>query len=277
MNAKTKKKIKKMITSLVLAGIGLMMMLPILWMLSSSFKYESEIFKVPMQWIPTKTHFGNYRFAIEKFPYMTWYLNTAKITGVIVMMNLVFSSLSGYAFAKLKFRGKEIIFFIFIATLMIPIQVRIIPQFVIFSKLDLINKHSAVYLPWMFNGFAIFLMRQFFFTVPNEMIEASKIDGCSTFRTFFQVALPLAKPSLIALTILSFTWGWNTYLPALVYINQTQKQVLAVGISIFKDQYNSNYGPQMAGATLALIPVIIVYLLAQKHFIEGIAMSGIKG
>jgi len=165
----------------------------------------------------------------------------------------------------------------FIATLMIPMQVRIIPQFMMFKAFDMINTHWTITVPWMYNAFSIFLMRQFFMSIPDELIEAARIDGSNAYRTFWEVVLPLAKPSLTALTVLSFTWGWNAYFGPLIYISDTNKQVLSVGIATFKSQYAENFATQMAGATLALVPIIIVYLFAQKQFIEGIALSGVKG
>ncbi len=196
---------------------------------------------------------------------------------MVVALTLVFSSLSGYAFAKLHFKGRDIIFMLFVSTLMIPTQVRVIPQFMMFKAWGMINTHAAVVLPWAYNGFSIFLMRQFFISIPDELIEAAKLDGSSDYRTFFQIVMPLTKPSLVALTVLSFTWGWNFYFGPLIYISEINKQVLSVGISTFKAEYASNYAAQMAGSTLALIPIIAVYLAAQKYFIEGIALSGVKG
>ncbi|MDC7234704.1 MAG: carbohydrate ABC transporter permease [Spirochaetales bacterium] len=272
-----KQNIFKIILTVILFTIGISMVLPVLWMVSSSLKYEAEVFKMPMEWIPREITSQNYQKAVTDFPYFKWYGNTFKTTFWIVVISLIFNSLSGYAFAKLRFHGREFIFALFIATLMIPMQVRIIPQFLIFKAFGMINTHYAVVLPWIYNGFAIFLMRQFFMTIPDEMIEAAKIDGSGEFRTFWQIVMPLARPALIALTILSFTWGWNQYFGPLIYLSETTKQVLAVGITNFKSQYSSNFALQMAGSTLALIPILAVYLIAQKHFIEGIAMSGIKG
>lgn len=204
-------------------------------------------------------------------------MNTINITFWVVLLSLVSSSIAGYAFAKLKFHGREIIFALFIATLMIPMQVRIIPQFMIFKSMGLINTHAAVAMPWIYNGFAVFLMRQFFYGIPEEMLEAARIDGSGEFRTFFQIVMPLAKPALISLTILSFTWGWNQYFGPLIYLSESSKQVLSVGITNFKSQYSSNFALQMAGSTLALVPVLTVYVILQKYFIEGIAMTGVKG
>lgn len=272
-----KKLFAKIFLSVVLFIIGLGMVLPVAWMISSSFKFEADVFRMPMQWIPKNPTLINYETALTKFPYIKWYLNTVNVTFWTVLLQVVFSSFAGYAFAKLKFRGREFIFMCFIMTLMIPMQVRIIPQFLIFKSAGLINTHTAVVLPWVYGGFSIFLMRQFFMSVPDEMLEAARIDGSGEFRTFVKIVMPLAKPALLALTILSFTWGWNQYFGPLIYISDSTKQVLAVGITNFKSQYSSNFALQMAGSTLALIPILIVYLIAQKHFIEGIAMSGVKG
>ncbi len=270
--------IQKVLLTAVLVVIGWTMIYPVLWMISASFKFESDVFKFPIEWIPKKINLNNYRLAVaSEFPYFQWYWNTFKTTAIVVALVLSVSSLAGFAFAKLRFRGKNLIFALFISTLMIPVQVRIIPQFMMFKSLGMINTHWTITLPWIYNGFAIFLMRQFFMTVPDELIEAAKIDGSGEYRTFFQIILPLAKSSLVALTILAFTWGWNAYFGPLIYISNPLKQVLAVGIASFKGLYAANYAVQMAGATLALIPVIIVYLIAQKQLIEGIALSGVKG
>lgn len=269
--------ITKTFLSMFLFVIGIGMVLPVVWMVSSSLKFESDVFKMPMEWIPRTVTLLNYTKALTDFPYMKWYMNTFNVTFWVVLLSLVSSSIAGYAFAKLKFHGREIIFALFIATLMIPMQVRIIPQFMIFKSMGLINTHAAVVMPWIYNGFAVFLMRQFFYGVPDEMLEAARIDGSGEFRTFVQVVMPLAKPALISLTILSFTWGWNQYFGPLIYLSESSKQVLSVGITNFKSQYSSNFALQMAGSTLALIPILTIYLILQKHFIEGIAMSGVKG
>lgn len=267
----------KIILTAALAGVGIGMVLPVLWMISSSFKYEADVFKMPMEWVPKYLYLNNYITAVTEFEYFRWYGNTLKTTLIVVGLVLLISSMSGYAFAKLKFKGRDFIFFLFISTMMIPMQVRIIPQFMMFKSWDMINTHWTITLPWMYNAFAIFLMRQFFMSIPDDLIEAAKIDGCNAYKTFWDIVLPLAKPSMTALTVLSFTWGWNAYFGPLIYINDTSKQVLAVGIATFKSQYAENFATQMAGATLALLPIIIVYLFAQKQFIEGIAMSGVKG
>ncbi|MFI3212417.1 MAG: carbohydrate ABC transporter permease [Eubacteriales bacterium] len=268
---------KSIVMSLFLGLIAIIMVFPVVWMLSASFKYEADVFTIPIQWIPENVNYANYTKAFTEYPFLQWYINTFLVAIMVVAFILLFSSLTGYAFAKLNFSGKNILFALFISTLMIPNQVRIIPQFLIFKEFGLLNTLLAVSLPWVFNGFAIFLMRQFFTSIPDELIEAARIDGSNEYRTFFQIVLPLAKSQLAALFILAFTWGWNEYLSPLIYISDVNKQVLSVGIATFKSQYSANFAIQMAGATLALLPIIAVYLCAQKYFIQGVALSGVKG
>lgn len=272
-----KNKIKKIILTVLLGLFGIVMVFPIFWMISASFKYEGDVFKVPIEWIPKNPNYSNYLDAIQNFPFLDWYKNTICVTFLVVFLVITVSTAAGYAFAKLNFKGKNLIFAIFISTMMIPVQVRIIPQFLFFQKVGLINTVYSVALPWMFNAFSIFMMRQFFTSIPNDLLEAARIDGCNEYITFFRIVLPLAKSQIVALLILAFTWGWNEYLSPLIYINDVKKQVLSVGIASFKGQYSANFAVQMAGATLALVPIIVIYLFAQKHFIEGIALSGVKG
>lgn len=278
MSHSTKTLIGKIIKTTILGAIGIVMLLPVVWMTSTSFKYSSDVFNFPIEWIPSAATLENYTKALTAFPYMQWYYNTARNTVMIVVFSILFAAMSGFAFAKLKFKFKEVIFIAYISAMMIPGEIRLIPQFLLYRNLGLINTMWAAVLPWMFFvGFSIFFMRQAFMSVPDELLEAAKIDGCSIVKMFTQICLPLVKSSLIALGILTFTWGWNDYTGPMIYINDINKQVLSVGIATFKATYSANYALQMAGATMALIPIIVVYLIAQEHFIEGIASSGIKG
>lgn len=268
---------KILLTVLLIIG-ACIMITPVVWMLSTSFKAESEVFRFPIEWIPHEPSFRNYIKVFEEFPYLTWYVNTIRNTILVVISTIVVSSMSGFAFAKLQFKFKEPIFMMYLAALMIPGEVRLIPQFLMYKWMGITNTMWAVTLPWMlFTGFSIFFMRQAFMVVPDELIEAAEIDGCGVFKIFSVICLPLVKASAVALGVLAFTWGWNDYTGPLIYISDTAKQVLSVGIASFKAQYASNYALQMAGATMALIPVIGVYLMGQKHFVEGIAGTGIKG
>lgn len=278
MTNKNKAKTIVIIKSIIMGILACVMLVPVVWMMSTSLKYESDVFSFPIEWIPSEITWSNYTSAFTKFPYINWYMNTFRNTILIVLSILIISSMAGYAFAKLRFRGSKVLFLAYVAALMVPSEVRLIPQFLLYRNLGLINTMWSVVLPWMlFVGFAIFLMRQAFMGVPNELLEAAQIDGCNYYQQYYKIALPLIKSSLITLGILAFTWGWNDYTGPMIYINDLDKQVLSVGIAAFKTQYSSNFALQMAGATVALVPIIIVYLIAQKYLIEGVAASGIKG
>ncbi len=264
--------------TIILAIIGIVMLMPVVWMVSTSFKVEGDVFAFPIQWIPMEPTLNNFTKIFEEFPYWSWYFNTARNTAFIVVFGLMFASMAGFAFAKLNFVGKRVIFLLYISAMMIPAEIRLIPQFLFYRQVGLINTFWAAILPWMFFvGFSIFFMRQAFMAVPDELMEAAKIDGCSIVKMYYRICLPLVKSSFIALGILTFTWGWNDYTGPMIYINDLTKQVLSVGIASFQAQYNANYALQMAGATMALVPIIVVYLISQKYFIEGVASSGIKG
>lgn len=277
MKKTNKNKVIKIIRTIPIIFIGIIMIIPLLWMLSASFKYESEIFSMPIQWIPNEWNFSNYSKVWNDFTYAKWYFNTIKVTVLSVIFCLTSSSLAGYAFAKLDFKGKNMLLLVFVATIMIPVQVRLVPQYLIFRAIGLYDTHLAVSLPWIFNGFAIFLLRQFYMGIPNELSEAARIDGCNEFQIFYRIIFPLTKSALMALVIIIFTWSWNNYLSPLVYIGSMDKQMLSVGISMFAEEFSQNYGIQMAGASLGLIPIVIVYLIGQKQFIQGIALTGTKG
>lgn len=268
----------KIIKTAILGLGGILMLMPVVWMVSTAFKFEADVFAFPIQWIPERATLNNFTKVFEQFPYWNWYLNTFRNTLLIVTFGLLFASMSGFAFAKINFKGKNIIFLIYISGMMIPGELRLIPQFFMYRNLGIMNTMWAVILPWIFFvGFSIFFMRQAFMAIPNELIEAAKIDGCSLFGIYSKICVPLVKSSFIALGILTFTWGWNDYTGPMIYISDINKQVLSVGIASFKAQYSANYALQMAGATLALVPIILVYLIAQKYLIEGVASSGIKG
>ncbi len=274
----TQNLILKIVKTILLAALAVLMVIPVFWMLSASFKYEADVFGFPIQWIPENPTLQNYEKAITDFPYFNWYFNTFRNTIFIVFGMLLTSSMAGFSFAKLNFKGKNIVFLVFIAALMIPGEMRLIPQFLLYRELNLLDTMWSVTLPWvLFVGFAIFFMRQAFMVVPNELIEAAKIDGCGFLKIYYRICLPLVKNSLVALGILAFTWGWNDYTAPLIYLRTPENFVLSVGIFSFRAQYAQNFALQMAGASMALIPIIIVYLVAQKYFITGIATAGIKG
>jgi multiple sugar transport system permease protein len=268
---------KQMIKYVVIILVSLMMVLPFVWMLSASIKAESEIFGFPIKWIPETFHWSNYKDVWTRVPFHIYYLNTLKISVITTILVVINSSLAGYAFAKIKFPESNRLFFIYIATMMIPYQVMMIPQFMLMKELGLVNSHWALILLGAFNPFGVFLFRQFFLAIPDELLEAARIDGLNEFGIYWRIILPLSKPAIATLVIFSFMHSWNDFLGPLIYLTSDHLYTLQLGIQHFITQYNTEYSLLMAAAVSAIVPTIIVYFLAQDHFIKGVANTGIKG
>ncbi|RSK54003.1 carbohydrate ABC transporter permease [Bacillus canaveralius] len=266
-----------MITYIALTLVSLIMILPFVWMLSASLKAESEIFGFPIKWIPETFHWSNYKEVWTRVPFHIYYLNTLKISVITTFLLVINSSLAGYAFAKIKFPENNILFFIYIATMMIPYQVMMIPQFMLMSEIGLVNSHWALILLGSFNPFGVFLFRQFFLSIPDELLEAARIDGLSEFGIYRKIIMPLSKPVIATLVIFTFMHAWNDFLGPLIYLTSDHLYTLQLGIQHFVTQYNTEYSLLMAAAVSAIVPTILVYFLAQDHFIKGVANTGIKG
>lgn len=269
--------LKKMLKYLLIILVSLMMVLPFVWMLSASLKAESEIFGFPIKWIPETFYWSNYKDVWTKVPFHIYYLNTLKISVITTILVVINSSLAGYAFAKIKFPESNRLFFIYIATMMIPYQVMMIPQFMLMKELGLVNSHWALILLGAFNPFGVFLFRQFFLSIPDELLEAARIDGLNEFGIYWRIILPLSKPAIATLVIFSFMHSWNDFLGPLIYLTSDHLYTIQLGIQHFITQYNTEYSLLMAAAVSAIVPTIIVYFLAQDHFIKGVANTGIKG
>ena len=265
------------IRSVLLIAFSLLVAMPIFWMLSSSFKFESEIFNFPINWIPENFTFSNYVVTWTEWPFAQWYVNTIFVTIATVVLALSVAASAGFAFAKLQLPGKNIVLILYISTMMIPFELRIIPQLTIYRLIGIQDTHWTVILPWMFNPFHIFLFRQSFLGIPDEINESAAMDGCPQHRVFFQLMLPNVVPTIMALLIIQFVWSWNSYLAPLIFISTRAKQLIGPGIAMFAEEHTHNFALQMAGASSALLPVILVYLLAQRYFIQGVALTGIKG
>lgn len=265
-------------TALVIAA-GLPMVAPFLWMLTTSLRTGVHAFDLPPAWLPTEWHFQNFLTLFQSnVPFATFLWNSVEIASVVTAAQLFTCSLAGYAFAHLRFRGREALFPLLLTSLMMPIQVTVVPLFLMMSALNLVDTHWAVILPLATNAFGIFLMRQFFLTVPRELIEAARIDGAEQFRIFWRVALPLAKPSLAALAIITFTNTWNSYFLPLVFLNSWEKMTLPVGMFALSNVYGSgNVSIIMAAVGLAVCPLLILFLVAQRHIISGMVGSAVKG
>lgn len=261
----------------VLIVISVFMIIPFLWMISASLKNELAVFEFPIKWIPEEFKWENYKKVWTDMPFLTYYLNTIKIAVSVTLIQLGTCSLAAYAFSKIKFPGRDKIFVGYICTMMIPYQVIMIPQFMIIRTLGLVDTHAALILTAAFSPFGVFLFRQFFLGIPEELSEAARIDGCSEFGIYARIILPLAKPAAASLTIFTFVDRWNDFLGPLIYINSDKMKTLQLGMRNFQTEYSSSYALLMAAAVCASIPTIIVYLCAQDFFVEGIASTGVKG
>lgn len=252
--------------------------LPFLWMVSTAFKYEQDVFKFPIEWFPKAIRWENFSDVFGKIPYTTYYWNSVKLSVAITVLTLLTSILAAYAFAKLRFRGRDRLFLMYLATLMVPWQVIMIPQFMIVTKLNLADTHWALILTQCFTPFGVFLLRQYFLSIPMEYSEAAKIDGCSNLKICFRIIVPMAKPGLMTLIIFTFMGTWNDYLAPLIFLNTDKLRTLQLGLKYFQAEHSTSFALLMAGTLMALIPVILVYIMAQKQIIKGLANAGgIKG
>lgn len=273
----TKTKLLRVFATLVVAIFALSCLFPFVWMLSTSFKYEIDVMEFPIRLIPKRWNFNNFVEVLTQSNFPTYYLNSIKVAVLSVAGQLVITTLAAYAFARLEFRGKEALYAIYLATMMVPAQVIILPKYLYFSQLGLTNSHWALILPSFFSVFGVLLMRGAFESIPREISEAAFIDGASHFRIYWQLILPLAKPTLMTLILISFTWAWNDYINPLIFLSKDSMLTITVGLQKFADEASNNYALIMAGASLALIPVILIFMVAQKYFIESFANAGIKG
>jgi multiple sugar transport system permease protein len=255
------------------------MVAPFAWMLAASLKSGPHAFDMPPSWVPTEWHFQNFLSLFQSnVPFATFLVNSLEVAIAVTAAQLLTCSMAGYAFAHLRFRHAKAIFGLFLTSLMMPIQVTVIPTFLIMSGLNLIDTHWAIILPLVTNAFGVFLMRQFFLTLPRELIEAARIDGASQFKIFWKIALPLAKPALASLAIITFTNTWNSYFLPLVFLNSWEKMTLPLGMFALSNVYGSgNVSVIMAAVGVAVCPVLIFFLVAQRQIISGMVGSAVKG
>ena len=274
---KNKIKVSNVILFIVCVLVAAVMLIPFIWMLSASFQQNTEIFRKPFQWLPEIFRAENYTRVWTQVNFLQYYLNTIKVTVISVAIQVLTCSLAAFAFTKLKFPGRDKIFFAYIATMMVPWNAIMIPQFIIIKNMGLYNTHAALILIGSFNAFGVFLLRQNMLSIPGELNEAAKIDGCGVLRTYWNVIMPLSKGAIATLIILQFNQVWNDYLAPMIYLDSDSKKTIQLGLASFKQQYSADYGAIMAGTVCAVIPIIIVYAFAQKYIIEGMAHTGVKG
>lgn len=274
---KKKQAISKTIIVLLLLIVAVIMILPFIWMVLGSVKMKSELFAVPLKWLPETPVWSNYKEVFEKVPFLEFYWNTAKVAILSTIGQVVFCALSAYAFAKLEFKGRDLLFIFYLATMMIPSQVTMIPQYELMNEIGLLNNHWTLIILHWFNPFGVFLLRQFFISIPNSLVEAARIDGASEVKIFTRVMCPLAKPAFATLITLTFLNSWNDFQGPLIFLSSKEKFTLQMGIRYFQQMFGTEYTLIMASTTMSLIPILIIYMICQKYFIEGIAASGIKG
>jgi len=270
--------IGKVIVYTILLLIAVAMIIPFLWMLSASVKADREVFQMdPFVWIPEVPRWNNYVKIWTKIPMFQFVKNTVFLTIVVTLLQLLTSSFAAYSFAKLNFRHKKGLFLAYIATIAMPWQVYMVPQFLMMRSMGLNDKLLAIICLQAFSAFGVFLMKQFYEGIPDDLCEAARIDGMSEYKIYAKIMLPLSKPALSTLTIFTFVNTWNDYLGPLIYLKSPKNKTIQLGLKMFISQYSSDYGLIMAGSVLSLVPVIIVFLCLQKYFVEGVATTGLKG
>jgi len=276
MDTKTNKS-TKFVIYILLGMIGIFSIFPLLWMLSTSLKNTHSLYIFPPEFIPKAPTIENYIFLFRKTAFLLWLRNSTFITVIAIGYNLFFSSLAGYVFAKMRFIGKNFLFILLLGTTMIPYPVLLVPVFVIFSHLKLINTFTGLIIPGAANAFIIFVMRQYILTIPDELIDAAKMDGASDITIFLKIILPLCKPALAIAAIFAFLWTWNSFIWPLILAPNNEYYTLQIGLALFQSYNNINWGIVMTGAVLSFLPQLILYLLLQRYFITGITLTGLKG
>lgn len=270
-------KVLKVLLYVFLIIMAAIMLLPFLWMLSASLKQDRDVFTFPIQWIPAEPEWGNYSRIWTQIPLLTYILNTVKLTIIVTLLQLFTSSFAAYAFAKLRFKGRNALFLGYITTIAVPWQAYMVPQFMMLRGMGLNNTHLAIIILQAFSAFGVFMMKQFYEGIPTELCEAARIDGMTEYGIYAKIMLPLAKPSLSTLTIFTFVNTWNDFLGPYIYLTRDNLKTIQLGLRSFIGQYSSEYGLIMAGSVVTMIPVIAVFLALQKYFVEGVASSGLKG
>jgi multiple sugar transport system permease protein len=262
---------------LLLIIMAFSMLVPFVWMLSSSLKLNKDVFTFPMRWIPESPRWQNYSDIWTKIPLGTFILNTIKLSVIVTLLQLLSSSFAAYAFAKLRFPGRRGLFLGYIATIAVPWQAYMVPQFILMRAMGLNNTHLAIICLQAFSAFGVFMMKQFYESIPDELREAAWIDGLSEYGIWLRIMLPLSKPALSTLTIITFVNTWNDFLGPMIYLTRTELKTIQIGLRMFISQYSSEYGLIMAASVVALIPVLVIFLSLQRYFVQGVANTGLKG
>ena len=270
-------KIIRAVIFILLVLLAVFTLIPFVWMISSSLKLDREVFAYPMKWIPETFHWENYVLIWQRVPLLTYFKNTAFIAIVVTILQTLTSSFAAYAFAKLEFRGRDTLFLAYIATIAVPWQAYMLPQFIMMRSMGLYDTLWAMVVLQAFSAFGVFLMRQFYRGIPTELCEAARLDGLSEYGIWARIMLPLSKAAIATLVIFTFVNTWNDYMGPMIYLTRDFNKTIQVGLRRFIQENSSDYHLIMAASLCSLLPVSIVFLCLQKYFIEGIATSGLKG
>ena len=274
---KLQARISAIVSHTILLAGALTMIIPFIWMLSTSLKAPGQTFVYPPQFIPDPIVTDNYPNMWQALPFSRFFVNSLKIASLSTLGQLLTCSMGAFAFSVLKFRGRDLLFLALLATLMVPYQVTLIPTFILFSKLGWVGTHLPLWVPAFWGGaFGTFLLRQFYLGIPLDLAESARIDGANIFQIFRHIYLPLSKPAMATLAIFTFMWSWNDLLNPLIYVSKLDQLTLTIGMSLFQNQYGGKWTLMMAAAVVSILPILIIFFMAQKYFIRGIALTGVK-
>ncbi len=265
-------------TYVICSAIAFVFIFPTLWMISTSFKDVAQVYQIPMSWLPNPIMGDNYGNALDAMPFFSYLRNSLFIVIGATFGTVLSCSLVAYGFARFRAPGRDVLFLLVLSTMMLPYAVTMIPQFVMFSAVGWVNTFAPLIVPAFFGSpFFIFLLRQFFLTIPRDLDEAAKMDGASALGIWFRIILPLSKPALVTVAVFSMIWTWNDYLGPLIYLSGKGNYTVAVGLAFFQGEHSTDWGMLMAASTMAVVPSLLIFLFAQRYFIQGIATSGLKG
>ena len=260
-----------------LTATSVLMVVPFLWMITTSLKGQQEVYVYPPTILPSELHWENFAHVLETVPFVRFYLNSLLVTSIITISQVITAALAAYVFARIEFPGRGLIFYLYLATLIVPTQVRMLPLFLLVSRLGWIDTYQGLTVPFLASAFSVFFLRQFFATLPKELEDAARIDGAGRMRTLWQIVLPLVRPALATITLFIFLSHWDGYLWPLIVTNTTVMRTLPIGLRFFIEESGAQLNYMMAGALMAVAPILVLFFAAQRQFIEGIALSGTKG
>ncbi|WP_144126914.1 carbohydrate ABC transporter permease [Catellatospora sichuanensis] len=261
----------------LLTAAALLILVPFLWMVSASLKRNNDVFTIPIQWIPRDFQWANFTEIWTRVPLATYLGNTVFLSLVITFLQVLTGSFAAYGFAKVRFRGRDTLFMMYVATIAVPWQAYMIPQYIMMQKAELTDTFWSLILLQAFGAFGVFLMRQYYLTIPDELCEAARVDGLSEYGIWARIMLPLSKPALASLALLTFVNTWNDYMGPFIYLTSNDLWTIQLGLRSFVGQFDADYAMIMTGSVLSVLPITIIFLLGQRHFIQGIASSGMKG